>query len=351
MWVEKSVLIPVLGFTRHGGTRVIVQIANYLSNNGWQVTIVGPNYFSNFYTVNDKVKVVTLGPFIKNKILRWCLFCIQLVFYKCDAKVVMATHFVTYWPSKLLSILSGKIIYYFLQDIEYSGFSGLLFAIAKPLFISTLRDPKEVIAANLYLYERLAKWLHPEFIFELGIDDNFVNKATDRPGRNFDVVYFLRHEGYKGLDLFTSIADVLYEKKLNVLLISQDIDLLNKYRELYGFQCASPLNDDELICLLDSCKTMLLTSSHEGFSLPPLECMARGVIPVTTDCGGPMLYCRNGFNSVVVNSQDPKLFVFEIEKLIADLALLKIFSENCLETAKSYRISRGLMLLENHLTQ
>ena len=351
MGAEKSVLIPVPGFTRHGGIRVIVQIANYLSANGWEVTIIGPNFFSNFYAVSDKVKIVTLGPFIKIKLLRWICFCWQLIFFRCGAHVVLATHFVTYWPSKILSLLTGARLLYFVQDVEFVAYRGLRYFLSKPLFISTLRQAKEVIAANQYLSERLSQWIRPEYVFNLGIEDKFIDQSSDRSSREIDVVYFLRHEGYKGLELFDLIAKELRAANLRVMLISQDAELLNKYGDIYGFACISPVNDAALIRQLDNCKLMLLTSSHEGFSLPPLECMSRGVVPVITDCGGPMLYCRNGFNSIVIDSRDPKLFISEIKKLLSDTTLLNLLRENCVLTAKSFRISRGVSRLEIYLNQ
>ncbi|EFH5474660.1 glycosyltransferase, partial [Escherichia coli] len=65
-----------------------------------------------------------------------------------------------------------------------------------------------------------------------------------------------------------------------------------------------PENDQELISLIDKCKIYLLTSSQEGFSLPPLECMARGVIPVVFECGGPEIYIEDGLNGFIVNTID-----------------------------------------------
>jgi len=349
---NKSVLIPVLGFTPHGGMRIVVAIANYLANKGYDVTILGPRHYDNFdyLQCSNKVNILSIGFRTGNKTLRWLMFLFLMVFHKGNYDIILATHFFTYWPSKLLSIKLRSKLKYFIQDIEYKFYSGYKYFIGKSIFLSTLRGYNEIIAANDYLAIELTKLRNVQIsVFKLGINDLFLDYPRTQPMKIYDIIYFLRREPHKGRDLFNEIVNKLSSYKFKILVVSKNLSLLEHYRDVYNLYIANPLSDEDLIKKIDQSRLMVLTSYHEGFALPPLECMARGVVPVVTDCGGPRIYCVDGYNSRIIPKRDPYLFVEAIVELLSNPETLSKMSNNCRLTATNFRISKGLSSLVDYL--
>ncbi|HGF8629265.1 TPA: glycosyltransferase, partial [Escherichia coli] len=243
-------------------------------------------------------------PAISNKICRWFFFTILFPFYVKNNDTVFANFFVTFYASLLSRILFKKIkIVYFIQDIEYEFFGGLIKKIAKKLCEYSYAYKKaEIIAANIYLYERLLVKNDAIKLFNVWIDEKFITTASVETHRQYDLIYFLRQDPRKRIDRFEEMLPYLYENNISILCVTQSLDLADRYSS--QLPVFIPENDQELISLIDKCKIYLLTSSQEGFSLPPLECMARGVIPVVFECGGPEIYIEDGLNGFIVNTID-----------------------------------------------
>lgn len=301
---DKKVAIPMVGLTNHGGVRILVQLANFLDKNGYNVEIIYPNGCNTTkFELNSSIKLTSFGPRIKIKYLRWVFFTLFSSF-KFKADYVICNFFLTFYIGLIYKKFSSKTkIIYLVQDIEYEFTQGLFKSIARCLCKYTYSHPKAtVITANYYLYKKLASENKNIKFINIWIDENFKTRSMSEKAKKYDVVFFLRDDPRKRLDRFDRILPMLRERGISVACITQSKDLREKYSNKVN-AIYTPSNDDELIDAIDSTKTLLLTSSQEGFSLPPLECMARGVIPVIFRCGGPETYLQDGVNGFIVESE------------------------------------------------
>jgi glycosyltransferase involved in cell wall biosynthesis len=90
---------------------------------------------------------------------------------------------------------------------------------------------------------------------------------------------------------------------------------------------------------MDSARILLLTSYREGFALPPLEGMARGLPTVLFRCGGPDQYAIDGRNAIYVDSEAGAAHA--VEKLIADPVMYERMRQEAILTAAEYRLDRS----------
>lgn len=96
--MNNNVTIPMVGLTNHGGVRVLVQLANFLDENGFNVEIMCPSGCNNTkYKINSGVRVTEFGPKIKSKYLRWLFFTLASPL-KIKSNYIICNFFLTlYW--------------------------------------------------------------------------------------------------------------------------------------------------------------------------------------------------------------------------------------------------------------
>jgi glycosyltransferase involved in cell wall biosynthesis len=331
------IAIPMLSARWHGGARVLLQAANYCVSRGHRVTILCPHgQFTSNYELESGVAVRYLGINSGWKLLNYISFLISAPFALPRGATAVANFFVTYFPVRLAALLRGVRYVYFVQDIEckYRGVGGwILNQVCK----FTYAD-EYMVAANPHLADRLSR----EFgrrceCIQVGPGETFYRRPVTRK-KEFDVIYFLRRESWKGLDRFRKFI-ALCGRRASVLCVSQDEQLLADMRQ-EGLTCRKPANDEELVDCIDSARVLLYTSYQEGFALPPLEAMARGVPAIMYRCGGPDIYIRHEVNSLYV--QDETEAVEAVLRVIDTSPIYERLSAEALATAARYRIEEGL---------
>jgi glycosyltransferase involved in cell wall biosynthesis len=279
------VAIPLINLSWHGGVRVVVQLANFLADRGHDVSlVVSRNRVSSTFPVSSRVRLQHAGIHTRWKNLDYLVFLLVLPFVLPSRAILIANFFVTYYPVRLAAFLRRTRYFYFVQDIEakYAGARGAILNFACRL---TYAD-EHIIAANVYLKERLRnEYGRPCKHIAIGPGEAFYARPIARD-KKYDLIYFLRGEPWKGLDRFTRILEALPET-VTCLCVSQDERLLRPDSSRVHYR--KPAGDDELIDCIDAARLLLFTSYVEGFALPPLEAMARGVPPVLFRCGGPDL--------------------------------------------------------------
>lgn len=334
-----KITIPVLGLTQHGGIRILIQIANYLATQGHEVTFIYPQgRFDCNYELQPQVRTVALGMPMRSKILTWVFFLTAVIPHLKNSKII-ANHFLTFYPAIFASFFFKKTSYtYLVQGIEFQAYSKWLARLIKPVATISYHS-KNIIAANKYLeHELLGMGAAIKYTMRLGIDQSFFSTphAVDK---KFDIIYFARHEHYKRLDRFLRIAPVLTEKGVTIICVTQNQALANNLLAL-GFNVQVPTDQISLINFIDQAKAMLLTSDHEGFSLPPLECMARGLPAVLYECGGPAVYARHAVNSFIVQHDDE--VIDAIMTLVKDKGIYQKMHSEAIRTAAEYHFTDEL---------
>lgn len=338
-----NITIPMLALTPHGGGRVLVEIANALARRGDMVKVIVSNYRGSMpFVFDERVQVKKIGPESSSKLLCLISFLMLSPFYLAGSNII-ANHFLTVPPSWVAQALGGKYIY-LVQDIEHRFFTRPSQWPLRVLCNWTYRRGR-LVAANAYLAGQLSVYNQVLLTLRLGVSRIFFAHPAAEAVKRFDVVYFLRAQPHKRLDRFTSILRQLAAKKIKVLCISQDKVLLEAFEG--QAETLMPANDTQLVDAIDSGKIMLLTSEHEGFALPPLEGMARGLPAVMYECGGPGVYSTDGVNAFIVpgdGDEDLSAFavVERIERLLQSDTLLKDMSASARRVAADFRLDQAV---------
>ncbi|WP_318461220.1 glycosyltransferase family 4 protein [Photobacterium leiognathi] len=340
------ITFPLLGLTQHGGTRVLVQIANKLAEYGCKVTLLYPKGTEKCdYKLNSNIEKEEIGFKTNIKVLSWLSF-IFFVIPKLKGTKIIANQFVTFYPTYIASLLFKSSSYlYIVQDIEFKAYNKNISYCVRPFALLTYKS-KKIIAANNYLKNELDKFgCDVLYSMNLGIDSIFFN-ASQSVEKDFDVIYFARHEKYKRIDRFFHLLPYLNDNNIKVLCITQNLHLKDELEKL-NVNVLIPKDQIDLIKLIDSSKISLLTSDHEGFSLPPLECMSRGLPSVMYECGGPSNYVIDGYNAFVAEPDDSEYVISSLKMLLESKELYSQMSKNAYETSLEFNFDKELDKLTN----
>ena len=331
------VSIPIINISWHGGTRVLIQAANYFAGQGDEVTVLcSRGRYDSPYRFDSGVTLKEVGIRTPFKYLDYVVFLLALAFAFPRGSLPVATFFVTYLPVRLAALLRGTPYIYFVQDIEskYHGLSGLVLN----SFCNMSYGDANIVVTNSYLQSRMLREFGRKCrLIQVGPGEAFYRGASGA-GKRYDVVYFLRRERWKGLERFQEFLR-LSAGRVTCLCLSQDERLFEEVR-FPGVVCRKPVGDEELIAHIDSARVLFFTSHEEGFALPPLEAMARGVPTVLFRCGGPDAYIRDGDNGFYV--QDEREAVDVITRLIADESAYERAAREAVVTAAQFRLDIGL---------
>lgn len=330
----KKIYIPMLSITPHGGNRVLLKIASYLASSDFDVTIVSTSKNKTKYELSELVNIKVIFGNIKNKYIRFVLFLICCPFYMKKGGII-SNHFLTFYPSYFAQCFFKSKNIFFIQGIEaecFNEYPRIIQFILKKINYFAFKIADNV-SANKFLTKRVEKYGDVCYEFNLGIDAKYFNDNIK--DKKYDIIYFLRREKNKGLNRFEKI--ISNNEKLKFLCVSQDFSLLDEMNNKYSnLNVCCPMDDDELFELIDSSKVLLLTSYNEGFSLPPLEAMFRGVPLIYYDCGGPSAYATVENSIIIKVSQD---FTQAFRKIDDNYIT---YEKACYITSKKYIIDESL---------
>lgn len=335
-------LFPMLSIGPHGGNRVLIELMNSLIEHGHSVEILtSRRSIGSIYPINNLVKISYVGG--KSKFSY--LIVLLSIFFKFDYDSIIANHFSTYLPCLFSRVFFRKKMYYFVQDLEFNFYSGFFYFISKLISFVSYKD-KKIISANDYLSARLESYgFLPCLKVNVGVSEVFFNTPIGNKYRTYDIVHFARSQQHKRLDLFLEIINKakMFKPDLKILIVSNDVSAIDFLNSL-GFEVNKPKNDLELIELIDSGKLYLLCSDHEGFSLPPLECMARGKPLALFPCGGPSVY-TNDSNSILLNRDNIEDSARCINELLCDINRYEMMSANAILTAKKFKLKKAVNII------
>lgn len=346
--MTKTIAIPVLSIRHHGGTKILVELANVLSRWAKVDFIVPKGCVDTPYTIDATVTIreISVGQF--PRALTRTLFLIKCIPVLMKYDLVVANFFVTYFSALIASCLSRVKLAYLVQDIEskyQKPYGTILNLLCEITYYSN-----SIITANPFLEQEIVKrGTRPLFNFTVGVSDIFFSHLIGRD-KKFDIICFARRESWKNLDMFMAFL-AEYKRPLSVAVVSQDRSLLEQIKNtdfaLHHVHCFQPVDTEALLEVLDASEIMVSTSMREGFSLPPLEAMARGVCVTLYPSGGPSLYVRDGVNALYFKTSEEMMD--RVTTLLSDSDLRERLRKNAVKTAQQYRLSRELERLSGFI--
>lgn len=111
----------------------------------------------------------------------------------------------------------------------------------------------------------------------------------------------------------------------------------------------SNISDEELRVLYADADIFALTAWVEGFGLPPLEAMACKCAVVTTDVGAVSDYAENRVTASIVPPRNSSALIEAVRELIDDNKLRERLQERGFECAKEYTWDDATIQFENTL--
>jgi glycosyltransferase involved in cell wall biosynthesis len=163
-------------------------------------------------------------------------------------------------------------------------------------------------------------------------------KTFERPypsDEPMTLLYLGRISVSKGIDVIYDTLKVLQERGVRVRFVlagagPDEVLYVSKFRELLGnaFSFKGVVVGAHKTQVLKECDVFLLPSRFEGLPMALLECMAFGVVPITTDVGSIPTVVTHGLNGFLIPQDGAADIVTAIETLSADKQYMHRLSRN-----------------------
>lgn len=178
-------------------------------------------------------------------------------------------------------------------------------------FILFLLKRSNVIAANGYIHDELTERGIQSYNLSIWADGFFEN-SEERHVKDIDVLFFYRRGAVKRTDLYLKFCNISKSSgsALKITCVSAEGD----YPEILDSLCSRVyvLPQPSLLReLYARSKILLMFSDHEGFSLPPVEAMGSGCVPVCRNSGGPSIYMTGPLEELLFPLDAPIEILFQ----------------------------------------
>lgn len=356
------------GTGRTGGTHVLFEVANRLSDYGNEVTIVslgGVNH--NWFHFHGKVKFIypEVGNFPTLKI-RGVRYSLAEVFgflfnrysrtfhidrietlsrsIPEDSDVIFATNCFTAF-STYRSKARAKAIFYYIQHYEPLFFSDSYnYMKARETYYLPLRWIVNSTWANNTLEREIGR---KGQVIIPGVDSSiFYPRKVDKPGNEKVIVALGKSNPIKGLNYLFEALKKVKEKIGEVKLVLYGNEPFLKYKSPVKTEYVVRPTDSELAIIYSSGDVIVTPSLYESSPLPPLEAMACGC-PVVTTQYGVEDYCFDGVNAAVVLPEDPNSLSDAIIRVLSDQEFRNKLIRNGLSTAHNLTWDSTARRVEN----
>ena len=332
------ILIPILGFAKSGGFRVLSQFANYWSKSGHEVSFLCSSNSINPYFpteakiiwFNDKNEIVDTNKFEKKKPLN--VFIKQIALYKVLSKyaneydIVLANHSLTALPVNMAKIKAKK--FYYVQAFEPDYYVSRKTLIGKFLYHYSnytykLKNLDIIVNAPVYYsYKSIEanKYVPCGLDLEVYYPKNI--NAINFEKETIKIGAIGRVESFKGttfvIEAFTKIKqNKLFNKKMELYLAFADIKTENHESSIFVL---TPKSDSELADFYRSMDIIIAPAIGQfgAIHYPVIESMACGTPIITTY----FMPAHEG-NAWLVSPQNSDSIISQIESIISNSKIVK----------------------------
>lgn len=307
----KKIVIITRNMKAGGTERVISQLSNYIVKEGIQCTIIMINDDEVFYTLNNEVKLITIGKKSNNAILD------KISRYKAVRRVVSSE------KTNIVLALPEEIGIYVIPA---------LLGTKVPVVVSERNNPWFMPWKKVTRIMR--KTFYPfadGFIFQTKQATSFFPKKIQNKGvilpnpldikriptrykgeKRKEIVGAGRLEKQKNFSLLIKSFAKFYKEnpEYNLIIYGEgslrteleDLASLLLPKEVYSFPGRTP----ELLERIKGATMFVLSSDFEGMPNVVIEAMAMGIPVISTNCpsGGPAELIQNGVNGILTSVGD-----------------------------------------------
>ena len=347
---DMRILIPVLGFGRSGGYRVISELANCWTNIGHHVSILAnensaPPYFPTAAEIiwidDDGNRVArctgSARPGSINVFRNLRSIHRALVSRQIEHDVVLANHSLTAWPVQLARTKAKR--FYYIQAYEpdyYKARGGFRGAVLRLLSCATYYFPlTRIVNSPVYLnFKKIrANWSVPP-----GVDFRKFHPTLDRlpcaiSNRPVVIGCIGRTEPEKGTRYVIDAYRQLLARGAPVALRVAFGNLPDGAADIPGVRVVTPRDDRELGEYYRSLDILIapVTDQFGAPHFPVMEAMACG-IPVITTGHLP----ANARNSIIVPPNDILAIVAAVDRLMENPEIALAKREQSLQDIRLY---------------
>jgi GT2 family glycosyltransferase len=218
---------------------------------------------------------------------------------------------------------------YFVQDIETSYYPDD--ERTRHAVLDSYRPEFRYMTISGWNRDRLRELGNDAELIPPGIDLEMF-RPRDEVARRDDVVLTLgRTNPLKNLPLTIAAWRALPAPRPTLQMFGIEPELAGED----GMAYEEAPSDERVAELLAEATIFILTSTHEGFALPPLESMATGGAVVCTDAHGNRDFCRDGENCLLVDAEAGAVTA-ALKRLLDDPALRERLGAEGIRTAADY---------------
>lgn len=334
--MNKKILFYINSISYGGAEKVLVNLANSLSINGYQVIVVTSFKDDEEYILHESVKRLLLDSgeedktFLKRNISRVlklrkiCTFekpSIVISFMaEPNFRSIIATRFLGI--KTLISVRNDPNMEY--KSLLFKILAHLLFPLVDGCVFQT-EDAKKWFSKYVQKKSRI--------VFNQ-VDENFFN--VNFSGNRQNIVTVGRLEKQKNHKLlikaFSNVAEYFTSDDLHIYGNGSLFFELQEYIKDLNLEKRVFLKGtfDNLHEVIHSSKLFVLSSNYEGLPNALMEAMTMGIPVISTDCpcGGPKLLVENETSGILVPVEDESELTKAIIRVLTFEDLQKSFSIN-----------------------
>ncbi len=333
----KKIVFVMPSLSGGGAERVLVTIANYLANKGYQVVIALTIKKDIVYSVDEKI-IIECNFFKKS-------FYNQIRFIRLILK--------KYRGSKVVSFLTNQNIFTVIASL----------GLKNEVIISERNDPSKDLEGKKYLI-KIKNYLYSKadkIVFQSKGAMDYYSKVIQKKGiiinnplkiglpkrylgvRKKEIVTVARLEPQKNILLLIKAFNIFQKNNSNYILSIYGKGSLEE--ELKSVVRALKLEEkvffrgfvkdvSEKIC---SASLFVLSSDYEGVSNAMLEALAMGIPTISTDSppGGARMFIKDGINGFLVPIRNENILASKMNRIVNDKELMEKFSKNSINIRES----------------
>lgn len=344
--MEKKIHIAMLigALTKGGSERVLVNLADYLVNKGYRVTMVTQYQKENEYPLNEKVHRVisdiTESETTNSRLINFKRrFCKLREIWKKEKPDVILSFI---GKNNMMAILTSRFLKIPVAvsvrgepTEEYYHFwmrflARHLFAMADGVILQTRR-------CFAFFPEKVRK---KAVILRNPVSDSFFRKRYE--GEREKVITAVgRIDDNKNHEMiiraFAGIAEefpeyklIIYgegDKRKNLIGLTENLKLQDRI--------SLPGSIDNVADAIYKASVFVLSSNTEGVPNTLIEAMLMGLAVIATDCpcGGCGDLIQNGYNGILIPVGDVEALKENLQNLLRHLQLTDQLGKNAMETA------------------